>query len=269
MNILITGGVGSGTTFIARMFQELGYDLGDHTAMENKRNEESQVRGVEHEPLLQLVREWNWRLMPETGEGKHSRVSYNPSLMLRRDDPTFAETQREWVQKISDGLPDVVKQPLMTRYLGLWILAGGKVPDYVVVCMRDTYDQARSNIRDGFASENVFHDRQDTLTNYGMLWETLHRYDIKHDVVQFPRCTWDSGYLYGTMNWSVSPSKFGRTWRKITNPDKILTKDTEEARKKDLEDYPVRQQLDLNKVGAAFDVFVRPGINDFVVVKGA
>lgn len=277
MSILITGGVGSGTTFIARMFQELGFDLGDSTHMENKRNKEGdQVRGVEHDPLLKLVSEWNWRLMPIISPKEVSHMSRNSPLVLRLDDPEFAKTQRDDVKKVSDGLPNVVKQPLMARYLGLWILAGGKIPDYVVVCMRDTYDQARSNVRDGFASENVFHDRQDTLTNYGMLWETLHRYDIKHDVVEFPRCVRDSGYLCGTINWDslgMDFVKVTRAWRKIADPRKIQTRDREEARKKDLDGHEVRQQLHLGKIGALFDVFAgqRDGepIRDFVVVKGA
>jgi hypothetical protein len=279
VNVLITGGVGSGTTFIARMFEELGFDLGHHTHMENHRNTEgNQVRGVEHEPLLKLVQEWNWRLLPTVVPENISRISRNMPFVLRLDDPVFAKTQREEVQAVVAGLPPVVKQPVMTRYLGLWILAGGTVPDYVVVCMRDTYDQARSNVRDGFSSENVFQGRQDQLTDYGMLWETLHRYDIRYDVVQFPRSVEDADYLHRTVSWEtlgVDLTRFTGAWDTLANPTKIQTKDTEAARQKDLQGHDVRPQLSIEKLGAAFDVFAgvdaetQQGVRDFVIVKGA
>lgn len=224
--ILITGGVGSGTTFMASLFQASGYDLGDQCHQNNQRNAQanSQVRGMEHYPLFKLLGSWNMRFLPNI-DPQEMRAHSNPDSLFFIDDPTLANIIAPEVAEVSANLPIVIKNPNMMRWLGLWLLAGGATPDLVIIMIRDTLDQAISNYRDEFSKvRNPIADRGDTLINYGFLYETLVRYNIRSVAIPFPQCVTNPVHLAETL--AIPPSQhkeFVAAHQSVANPDLIRT----------------------------------------------
>ncbi len=194
---LITGAAGSGTTYMAALHQELGYDMGDDVAFENARNQGSreQVRGLEHKGLGALLTTWSVQFMP-TVNAAEPRASRNLHSMLAVDDAHVAGLVRAQVQEVSKDLPELVKQPLMMRWLGLWLMAGGWRPDHVIVMVRNTLQSALSNQRDGFTTaSSPLIERIDTLVDYGLLFEANASYNLPHTIIYYPRCAEDFIYV--------------------------------------------------------------------------
>lgn len=199
MEILITGGAGSGTTFMAKLMQNMGRDLGQDCVQTNHRNALTQVRGLEHKPLMELLQSWTINFFPVLKRGQ-SRLNRNlPGLQIV-DDYEVAKRLAPVVQRVSAGLPQVVKNPNMMRWLGLWLMAGGKRPDHVFVMMRDTLDQTLGNLRDRFTDQtDPLADRLDLWADYGMLFETLMRHHIGWSPVNFPECVANPEILAATL----------------------------------------------------------------------
>jgi len=222
MNTFITGGVGSGTTFMAQLFKEMGHDLGKNICQENNRNEEQQVRGLEYSALRNLLGSWDARFMPFL-PWFEMRVNVNPQVMLAVDDVKLAGVVKEQVIHVSSHLPEVVKQPLFMKWLHLWLLAGGTRPDQVIVMMRNTLDQAISNDRDGFAKKkDVRLSRADVLLDYGYLIETLTTQNIPYRVIMFPRCVQSLEYAVQALHVE-DRSSFKEIWNRVARPKSVLT----------------------------------------------
>ncbi len=199
MQILITGGAGSGTTFMAKLMQNMGRDLGQDCMQTNHRNTLTQVRGLEHKPLMELLQSWTINFFPVLKRGQ-SRLNRNLSGLEALDDPMIARKVAPDVQRVSAGLPQVVKNPNMMRWLNLWLMAGGKRPDHVFVMMRDTLDVCLSNLRDHFTDQtDPVADRLDLWADYGMLLETLMRYHIDWSPINFPECVTNPDIIAATL----------------------------------------------------------------------
>ena len=235
MDILITGGAGSGTTFMAQLMQNMGRDLGDDCTQTNHRNVVTQVRGLEHKPLMMLLLSWTIRFFPVLKQA-NTRYNRNIGNVLALDDYAVARAVAPKVQQISAGLPQVVKNPNMMRWLGLWLLAGGKRPDHVFVMMRDTLDQALSNLRDGFtAQQDPLVDRVDIMTDYGFLLETLMRYHIGFDVINFPECATNPEVMAATLGIKQEQRlEYLRIFGETANPAGIKTDPMVQQKYRDL-----------------------------------
>ncbi len=193
---------------------------------------------MEDNALRQLMTKLNRALLPANRRESGSRFSQNPLFFLRYDDPLVAERCREIIGSASKQLPKVVKQPQFTRFLTLWMGSGGPTPEFVVVCTRNTLDQAIANARDGAASGNVSYNRQDALTEYGMLLETLLTYEIPFCFVRFPKSVTDPNETYHKIPFfrSVPEDRFHKAWEKVVNLPGVLTTEREEVRRRVLEE---------------------------------
>ncbi len=199
---------------MASLFYALGHEMGNDFIIENPRNtKDMQVRGLEHRPLKEMLDRWETRLF--TGVG----------VTLLMDDPKVADTLRPEVARIRTTLPKVVKNPQMLRWLGLWLLAGGTKPDTTVVMMRDTRDQARSNIRDGFSPQtDLAVLRADVMLGYGFLIETIVRHDLPWVPMKFPLCVQDARYTAKALSIPDHQRRaFYQVHQQVAKPQSILT----------------------------------------------
>ncbi len=124
MKVLITGAVGSGTTFVANIFREMGAPMGDGIDADNHRNTDRQIRGLEHIPLVELMLSWSVQFLPVVRKGQ-PRYARNLLSMLALDSPAVSRLVKPQVAEVANGLPEVVKCPLMLRWFKMWLMSGG------------------------------------------------------------------------------------------------------------------------------------------------
>lgn len=192
MKTLITGVGSCGTTFLARLFMELGCDLGDEL------NAVERPRGMEHLPLAQLLTDWDMQHspypLPSYGT-KHNAVrGVSVDDFFRFRDQALAPN----VKDISDGLPEVVKSPLMPQWLHTWLRSEGTRPEIIIVCTRPLRDTTTS------FTHTVSWLDYDSLyawqaMRYGLLWDTIQETYIPHVTIAYPRMIHDAAYLWGTL----------------------------------------------------------------------
>ena len=233
MKTLITGVGSCGTTFLARLFMELGCDLGD------KLNAIERPRGMEHMPLAQLLTDWDMLYspypLPAYGT-KHDGVkgATIEDFLGFRDRPLPASRYSPATQEVEEilhGLPEVVKSPLMPHWLHTWLRANGTRPKMVIVCTRPLRDTATSFVRTAswleFPSLYFWQ-----ATRAGLLWDTLLETHIPHVTVEYPRMVDDPEYLWEVLYActltpsldkavGVSLEEFTIVHAKIANPSLV------------------------------------------------
>jgi hypothetical protein len=203
---------------MAALLKGLGYDLGDDHDIPNDRNREAnkQVRGNEHMSLKKLLDSW------------HNRF---PNIALI-DDPKLADHQGSWADTVRDeaamvsrDLPDVVKCPVFNTTLSLWLNAGGKRPNHVIVCMRNTLDVAVSNKRDMLRNES-----RDWLASLnGFLFEQLVANNIPFSTVWFPSSVQNPDHVYAhvPLMKQFTWEHYRKVWGSVADPDSIKTTEAE------------------------------------------
>lgn len=194
MKTLITGVGSCGTTFLARLFMELGCDLGDEL------NAVERPRGMEHLPLAQLLTDLDMSASPYplpaygTTHGDIQGATLDDFFRARDKGPAPIRG----VKAVSAGLPEVVKSPLMPQWLHMWLRAGGTRPEVVIVCTRPLRDTATS-----FTHEADWLDYYSLYTwqalRYGLLWDTIQETHIPHVTIAYPRMIHDAAYLWGIL----------------------------------------------------------------------
>ena len=185
----------AGSTFLARLLGELGYDLGDNHYIENYHNEGQpyQIRGVQHVPLHNLLQKWE-------------RCA---------DDVDLVD-----VLEVSKGLPEVVKNPFMARWLRVWLQKGGARPQHVLVTIRDVQEQSRSNAAAWKRPESALEAARSHL-DLGVLLETLVVEDIPFTPILYPLSVLDPDYLIDSI-WTFldlpTPQMYYKAHKKIADP---------------------------------------------------
>ncbi|KKN02711.1 hypothetical protein LCGC14_1114960 [marine sediment metagenome] len=190
MKTLITGVGSCGTTFLARLFMELGCDLGDNL------NAVERPRGMEHRPLAQLLTDWDMRASPypmPAYKVDHRDVggATIEEFFGARDGtpPTIG------IETVSAGLPEVVKSPLMPHWLHTWLRAGGTQPEVVIVCTRPLRDTAASFVHHAKWLE-YYSLYMWQATRLGLLWDTIQEHRIPYVTIKYPRMIHDASYLW-------------------------------------------------------------------------
>jgi hypothetical protein len=119
------------------------------------------------------------------------------SFTMAMNDVEVAVEYKERIEALSQELPEIVKAPAFSRWLGLWLRAGGKRPDAIVVCMRTSVALAASS----FARENLGPGDLWEMTAWlyisqGILWESLRRERIPVTTVEFPTSVRDPEHIW-------------------------------------------------------------------------
>ena len=227
MRYLITGGPGSGTTFMTSLMKALGGDVGEDVFADNIRNLAGlPVGALEYRPLLELCLSWGVHFMPVLRHGE-SRLNRNLIGLLAADDADIAQRVQGDVARVAAGMPDVVKCPPMMRWLNLWLLAGGPKPQHVFIMVRDTLDQALSIQRDDLPQSTTLADRLDIQANYGFLLETVMRHHVTFTLAPFPQCASEPHTLIAALciKGAAEQVEFTRVWRGVADAGNIKAQD--------------------------------------------
>ncbi len=189
LGYVITGLGRSGTTFLAHVFKEAGYDLGD------AKTEEIGVNGpvgggMEHKEFARV----NMRLqscITNFWTSEHAQKSEPPSLetILNIGRPMF---DQKW--------PFVVKDPRFCDTSWIWNAAGYR-PKHLFLCMRNPYDRTAS-VQEMMQSKTVGEQHyialvQKTYYQYFSVYNTqllCLQNDIPFTLVHYPKIGKDKEY---------------------------------------------------------------------------
>lgn len=203
--ILIAGVGHSGTTFLARLLAQAGYDFGHN--MNTK---------MEHWPTAMLGTRWD------------RDIPLDDSLPDFTDE--LAAPYQDDVREISEELPEVIKCPWLTRWLPLWLKAGGRRPDLVVVSFRSVYDVRDSWERIGARFPPAGMGRSwthMTLMSYGLLFHTITIEQLPYCLVRFPLSTRDARHVYDSIPFLAEETdweEFARTHERVAAPGRVHIK---------------------------------------------
>jgi hypothetical protein len=199
--IVITGPGRSGTSVLARLYKELGFDPGGRWHPEiNAGLEDSSVIAANTDVAaalgMSLMRP---RMSVPAAAAPARRViprglrkkAYR--LIARRRAPQLMDWSRfpETVERYGDRLVElaaerrVVKDPRFSWTLPVWAAAGAPI-DHVIICTRDLSAVSASREATGNESFNTSAIRNSIVYGVGMAFVTVQDYALPHTVLRFP-----------------------------------------------------------------------------------
>jgi hypothetical protein len=103
-------------------------------------------------------------------------------------------------------------------------MAGGKRPDFTIVCMRNTLEVSISNEKVAFGGGTPNERRVDTLFNYGFLLETLVLENLDWAPVAYPWSVEQFQHVWDTLPFlreDHNLSQYCAAWLKIADSSLI------------------------------------------------
>ena len=176
---MITGTGGDGTSFVAALFGELGYD-----APEVYRNIQ---RGNE------------WGKLREFIAGFHYSHNYTEAWDSKRE-KELVELFRE--AYTIEEVPEVVKKPYIGMYLIPWVKAGLPKPTNVILCMRDPYNNFKSS--GGTIKEEAKY--RESAISWGITLWSCQKMNIPLSIIRFPDMR-DPWYTYKELANVLAPKR--------------------------------------------------------------
>jgi hypothetical protein len=235
--IIITGLGRSGTSAVARLYQELGFDPGgawfpemnagleDHAIV---RLNEGVVKGLGiGVPERELPAAWE--RIPESirraGRRRfqilHETFSLRPEVRWERFDSTvgrYGPALREAART-----RPVAKDPRFAWTLGVWAAAGA-VLDHVVLCMRDLDAVVRSRVRVGRDDpQRATRSKNALIYKLGLCLSAIHEWRLPHSVLRFPDFVNDPEGLYRTLPFPepVTEEAFRAAFDHVIHRDQV------------------------------------------------
>lgn len=253
--IVVTGPGRGGTSFISRLYTELGFDTGgewfDSTNSGGEHPDVVRANGAILQDLRVSVmasKEAGERIRRDAPElvGDAPRTAAARMLSRLRSARDAAalwmldrgaeqlelvrwERYDEVIARHGPGLVelakahDVVKDPRFCWTLDAWARAGAPI-EHVVFCVRNVDAMVESRIKAGHilfrsrgAAKNSF------VYGMGLCLAALHDHRIPYDIVQFPDFLDDPGRLYETMRYPrpVDRAAFDAAFAKLARPDLV------------------------------------------------
>lgn len=193
--ILITGPGRSGTSLIASIYRELGYDPGGAW-------DDSVDAGYEDPDIVRLNNNLKRELKLSTYRlpGPLRRISRRYPRVLSPLKAVLSPNQLDWrrldrvLSRYGGTLRDVadsyavVKDPDMSSLLPVWAAAGANI-EYVLVAMRSSSAMMESRTRASLTDYAPHHTRNAIAYGVGMLVTALYDYNIPHGFVRFEEWT--------------------------------------------------------------------------------
>lgn len=242
--IIITGPGRSGTSVVAKLYLELGFDPGgrwnetinagledDAVVRMNKRLASDLALGVlgppkeaslPPKPIADL---WK-RVVPGSVHERVRDFGYRLSgLPNRRSRSTRWDRLSEVVEKHRAALQEiarthrVVKDPRFSWTLAVWAAAGAEI-EHVVVCVRSLDAMVRSRTAAGHGRGRTSDSARDSFAyGLGLCMSVIYEYDLPHRVIRFPDFLQQPDDLYEALRFPKPVSRerflevFGRAVR--------------------------------------------------------
>lgn len=236
--IVVTGPGRSGTSLVAQLYRELGFDPGGRW--------HADVRaGLEAREIVDL----NRRIERYVGMGpfdggkrrrplgtvlrravRDVRRGRTPRLRRPRVDAPPAWSRVEpavsrygaQARELARSHP-VVKDPRFCHTLRVWAAADAEI-EHVLVCVRAVDAMSRSRTQAGHAgraSEDVV--RNALVYRLGLCLTTLHEFAIEHRVVTFPGFAHRPETLFDAMRFprAVPADRFAAAFERVVRPELI------------------------------------------------
>jgi hypothetical protein len=239
--IVVTGPGRSGTSLVARTYEELGFDPGGHWYEELHAGREAEeivllnqdimgalgvgvlirrlpgwVRGTFRAlpaPLRGAVRA-RWQVLPEwIGRDAHVRWDRLDEV-VRQHRPRIREVAASQA---------VAKDPRFCWTLRVWALAGAPI-EHVLLAVRDLEAVVDSRIEVGHLVPGSRTRAKNALAYaLGLCVSALHEHRIPYDIVRFPDFLNDPGALFEAMRFPrpVPRRRFEETFRRLARPELV------------------------------------------------
>lgn len=249
--IIITGPGRSGTSVIARLYQELGFNPGGTwNTKVNAGLESPDVAAINDaikkdlgiETLLGTGAGLRYRfpklysfgklirsLLPE----KIERMGRSMLMGARKDVELVQwEEMNEVIEKYKLTLQDissshqVVKDPQFCWTLIVWAAVGVQI-EQVLVCVRALDSMVHSRFSAGqLKTQSISKAKNSLVYGMGLCMAALHSYALPHEVLQFPGFLKHPRNLYNKMIFPapVKYERFSRVFDRVVNLDKVHEK---------------------------------------------
>ena len=209
--IVITGPGRSGTSFLADLYRNLGFDPGggwdkkiragreQHEIVEVNSKIYSAFNAPDNPPPIENFGAQRWDLVGELAD-------------------EFGPVLRDLASRF-----DVVKDPRFCWTLRVWLEAKAQV-DHVVLSMRRLDEVQASAKLAGMAAKRTTEEanqaRSDLVYRVGSLITTVADYDVAHTTLWFPDYLSDPDAVYDKLVFpaEVTREKFVKTFKKTLNP---------------------------------------------------
>jgi len=250
--IIITGPGRSGTSVVARLYRELGFDPGgqwdpsiragleepDITEVNNlitaKLGCDPLIRGhgpgiLYRYPYVKGFAHAMGRILPRPLLSKvtklfcpkRDRTGQLRLINWERID-NVVETYKTTLQELSHSHV-VVKDPRFSWTLPVWAAAGAQI-DHVVLCIRALDSMVRSRLKAGHLETRLLAEVKNSLIyGTGVCLTGLYSYDIQHSIVQFPNFLNSPETLYSVLHFPepVSYLQFAEAFYRIIDKENV------------------------------------------------
>jgi hypothetical protein len=236
--IVITGPGRSGTSVLARLYQELGFDPGGQWHPEvNAGLEAPAVIAANTDIAADLGMSFlrprlsvpapaapASRLVPRGARRRIYRALARrtaPQLMDWSRFPEIVDTYRDRLHELADERA-VVKDPRFSWTLPVWAAAGVPI-EQVVVCLRDLSAMSASREAAGHTSFNGNDLRNGLVYAIGMTVTTVQDYALPHCILRFPDLLEDAASLHRRLLFPepVEEHDLGDALARLRRPDLV------------------------------------------------
>ena len=245
--VIITGPGRSGTSLIAKVYRELGFDPGGEWIEEINAGLESHeivranakimsdlgvgLLGPPRTPLMPAPVARAWKRVAPVWVDTRLRLLFSrlPALVMRRRGfmrwdrfEDVVEKHRTALQALADSY-DVMKDPRFCWTLDVWAAAGVEI-DRVLLCVRALDASIRSRYAAGHL-ELVSGGEARTWTVYGLglCMTAIANHRLAFRVLRFPDFLTDPEKLYGELSFPrpVSRQSFMQVFERVVRPELV------------------------------------------------
>jgi hypothetical protein len=243
--IVVTGVGRSGTSLIASLYEELGFDIGGRWVPAiNAGMEDSEVVqanetlmadlglfGTQRTVIPSAVKRTVKRYIPgQQIERARGVLANGPHLPARRDlRLTKWDRIDEVVRKQGPRLRElssereVVKDPRFRYTLEVWLRAGADIT-YVLVSLRDLEAAMKSKVAAGYESDHSGTELRNWLVyGFGMCMDAVLTHHVPYGLVRFPDFLDDPEPLFDAMRFPrpVPRERMAEAFERIARPDMV------------------------------------------------
>ncbi|OCC14670.1 hypothetical protein DBT_1985 [Dissulfuribacter thermophilus] len=254
--IIITGPGRSGTSVGARLYKELGFEIGGHWKTSVNAGLEARDIVNINQSIIQdlgienlLLRNLWYQLPPTVSHLGLSMKKIIPALFRHVSKSILAKTLAlsnskrqarplKWenffkaVRKYKPVLEnisqkhEVVKDPLFCWTLPVWAEAGVEI-EHVLVCIRHTDSMVKSRFNAGHLLTKSFGDAKNSMIyGLGLCIATLYDYNISYSIVRYPDFLKDPEFLFASMKFPkpITWPKFLEVFNSVVDLSKVHLK---------------------------------------------
>jgi hypothetical protein len=239
--IVVTGVGRSGTSLVALIYRELGFDPGGEwyprwgAGLEDPRVVELNNRIIRLLGIGIPIRDGpGWIRNPGRSRASalggfvRSRFEAWPEILARKPAVRWERFERT-VDRLRDGVVEearahqVVKDPRFCWTLAVWAAAGAPL-DHVLICHRNVDAMIRSRVRVGHLEPRSWTRTKNAFIQAtGMCLAAVNDYDLDYALVRFPRFVEEPRELYEAMRFpeAVSWKRFSAAFGKVADREQV------------------------------------------------